>query len=348
MEIRKVQLTGGSSYVITLPKEWVRAHSIGKNDPVGVEISPDGSLIISPRVSDEYVRRTKVIDAGGEVKGSFLFRMLVSAYITGYTEIRVVGSPPSNLRNVVRRFAKMAIGEEIVEETPSFILIKDLLNPREMPFGSSIRRMYVLVRGMLEDVISSLKDGDADLARDVVARDDEVDRLHWLVARQHSMVASNLTFAEKMGVSALQAGHYFLVSRYVERIGDHAVRIAENVLEVMGNTMDIAEPVELAGTTAIRIFDRGIESFLRGDVEEANRNIDSVRDLVPLCEEIHGLALRMPGEMAISLAYIAESIRRVGEYSSDISECALNMWGATEKWRPGRDLNPGRGLDRPA
>ncbi len=326
MEIRKVQVTGGSSYVITLPKEWVRAHNIRKNDPVGMEISPEGSLIISPRVSDEYVRKTKIIDAGAVMNETFLLRMLISAYIMGYTEIRVVGSPPSNLRKVVRKFAKMAIGEEIVEETSSYILIKDLLNPREMPFGSSIRRMYVLVRGMLEDAIASLGDANADLARDVVARDDEVDRLHWLVARQHSMVASNLTFAEKMGVSALQAGHYFLVSRYVERIGDHAVRIAENVLEVMDGAESISPPVKRAGVVAMEIFDRSIEAFLRGDVEGANRNIDSVGQLVPLCEEIHSLALTRPGETAISLAYIAESIRRVGEYSSDISECALNMW----------------------
>ena len=30
MEIRRVQITGGSSYVITLPKEWIRKVNIKK------------------------------------------------------------------------------------------------------------------------------------------------------------------------------------------------------------------------------------------------------------------------------------------------------------------------------
>jgi len=38
MEIRKVQLTGGSSYVITLPKDWVQNQKIKKNEPLGMII----------------------------------------------------------------------------------------------------------------------------------------------------------------------------------------------------------------------------------------------------------------------------------------------------------------------
>ena len=34
MEIRKVQITGGSSFVITLPKDWAQAQKIRKNDRV--------------------------------------------------------------------------------------------------------------------------------------------------------------------------------------------------------------------------------------------------------------------------------------------------------------------------
>jgi phosphate uptake regulator len=38
MEIRRVQITGGSSYVITLPKEWIRTMNIKKNDQLGQTI----------------------------------------------------------------------------------------------------------------------------------------------------------------------------------------------------------------------------------------------------------------------------------------------------------------------
>ncbi|MCJ7741491.1 MAG: AbrB/MazE/SpoVT family DNA-binding domain-containing protein, partial [Methanoregula sp.] len=47
MELRKVQFTGGSSYVLTLPKEWIDAEKIKKNDSLGVEVQPDGALLIT-------------------------------------------------------------------------------------------------------------------------------------------------------------------------------------------------------------------------------------------------------------------------------------------------------------
>jgi len=49
MEIRRVQMTGGSSYVVTLPKEWISEMRIKKNDPVGLIVQPDGTLIVSKK-----------------------------------------------------------------------------------------------------------------------------------------------------------------------------------------------------------------------------------------------------------------------------------------------------------
>jgi phosphate uptake regulator len=56
MEIRRVQLTGGSSYIITLPKEWINSVHIKKNDPLGMHIQSDGTLLITPKITQEYKR----------------------------------------------------------------------------------------------------------------------------------------------------------------------------------------------------------------------------------------------------------------------------------------------------
>ena len=53
MEIRRVQMTGGSSFIITLPKEWVKKLNIGKNDPIGLIQQPDGSLLVTPKMDKE-------------------------------------------------------------------------------------------------------------------------------------------------------------------------------------------------------------------------------------------------------------------------------------------------------
>jgi phosphate uptake regulator len=47
MDIRKVQVTGGSSYIITLPKDWIDKSHVKKNDPLGLISQPDGTLLVT-------------------------------------------------------------------------------------------------------------------------------------------------------------------------------------------------------------------------------------------------------------------------------------------------------------
>ena len=328
MEIRKVQVTGGSSYVISLPKTWVKTLNIKKNDPLGLIIQPDGTLLITKKVDEGQEERIINIDAENIDTPAFLFRCLIGAYIAGYTIIKIksIGAIPPFVRAVTRKFTQATIGQEVVEETNNSIMIKDLLNPVEMPFDKSIRRMYMIVKNMHKDAVSILKNRDKTLAEDILSRDNDVDRLQWLIARQHNMVSRDVNLNRKMGVTTEKAANYFLISRIIERIGDHAVRIAKNILNFIDEKVDekIIDTIESASNLALEIFDKSMESFTERDMKSANKNIDSLTELVSLCEKINTLALQQKAAIAVSIGYIAESIRRTGEYASDISECVIN------------------------
>ncbi|BDC35562.1 hypothetical protein MTLP_02440 [Candidatus Methanoliparum sp. LAM-1] len=59
-------------------------------------------------------------------------------------------------------------------------------------------------------------------------------------------------------------------------------------------------------------------------MRSSNENIESLTKLASLCEEINTLALQQKSAIAIQVGYIAESIRRTGEYAGDLSECVIN------------------------
>ena len=65
-------------------------------------------------------------------------------------------------------------------------------------------------------------------------------------------------------------------------------------------------------------------AFFQKDIKASNEAIESVAKLELLCEEINTLALQQKGIVAISIGYIIESIRRIGEYAEDISENVIN------------------------
>src|SRR5438552_6250433 len=49
MEIRKIQITGGNSYVVSLPKTWVKDAGLKANDAVLVLPQADMSLLVVPK-----------------------------------------------------------------------------------------------------------------------------------------------------------------------------------------------------------------------------------------------------------------------------------------------------------
>ncbi len=328
MEIRRVQFTGGSSYVLTLPKEWVDARKIKKNDPLGIEVQPDGTLTITTATAREPVQRVKEFAVTESIEPDYLFRLLIGAYIAGFTTIVIRSGDrlPPFVRTVVRNFTQMTIGQEVIEETEQAITLKDLLSPAEMPFANSIRRMYVIVRAMHEDAVAAIRTRNTDLAKDVAARDNDVDRLHWLIARQTSMVLSHTELSKRMGITPVMANHYLLISRIIERIGDHAERIADNVPGVLAREIDAAtmEKIAQASRTALALFDRSIVAFFDGDMKKAQKTIGSLQALEALCDGITGPVSRQEAPGALALGNIMGSIRRVGEYSADIAENVIN------------------------
>ncbi len=328
MEIRRVQITGGSSYIITLPKEWIKSVKIKKNDQLGLIRQSDGTLLISPKLIEKQIISEKVFTVTEKTDQQFLLRQLIGAYIAGYNSIKIESKDriPSKIRTSVREFTQLTIGQEVIEETDNFIIIKDLLKPAEMPFNSTIKRMHLIVNSMHEDAMTALKTSSRKIAEEIPFRDNEVDRLHWLVARQHNIILQNVSLAEKMGITIGITSTYFLISRIIERIGDHVVRIAQNIIIIVDKDIDkqIINKIQYASNLAQNIASKSIGSFFRKDIHKSNENIEASKKLETFCEEINELALKEKGTLAISIGYIVESIRRIAEYAEDISETAIN------------------------
>ena len=179
---------------------------------------------------------------------------------------------------------------------------------------------------MHEDSITALETHNRTLANDVINRDMDADRLNWLIARQTNMLMQNASLSRKMGISPNLAMHYYMLSRIIERVGDHAVRIAEHSLPIIDVDFDkkFMNAIKKASAMSLEIFDRSI-SFFNADMKEAHRNIESLTALENICGDINNMVLKQDSLIALNIAYISESIRRAGEYAGDISETVINL-----------------------
>jgi len=325
IEARKVQKTGGSSFIISLPKEWINKHEIKAKDTIGILSQPDGNLLITPYISSEKSIKEKIFDIEEIKDPDFLFRLLIGAYIMGYTVIKVISSRKFNseIKETVRGFSKITIGTEIEEESANYIKIKDLVDPTEMPFGKTIKRMYILANSMHEDALKALETGDKTLAKKVIENDDDIDRLNWLVERQAHIVLRDIILCQKLDITLEDASNFKFISRFLERIGDHAVKIAKNVILIDYQKIDkeLYNNIMKASEISLELLNMSLDAWLQKDLNLANENIESIKKLTNACNTIK---INPNSEYLVEIGFIIESIRRTGEYSSDISEIIIN------------------------
>ncbi len=326
METRKVQLAGGSTYTVSLPKWWVREAEIEAGDIVFMDPVEQG-LIVRPEGSEARPSKRKVITLEKAEPKEHVLRKLIGAYVNGYrhVELHFPQGDASRARSVARDFTRMVIGAEIVEETGGRVLIQDLADPTELSAEKCLRRMYMTASFMVEDALEALPTLDAERAADIPPRDQDIDRLYWMVAKQYHLAASGPGRGGPIGGPAL-AHHYYLVAKLLERIGDHAEKIAAAILELKGGKLSKAIRKELeAGTRdAMDLLAQAFTALMAVDLDAANAAVDARRPLEKRVESIYRALRGVEVDQLLPLATIADSISRIGGYSTDVAEVAIN------------------------
>lgn len=99
----------------------------------------------------------------------------------------------------------------------------------------AIERMAEIVRSMLSDALDAFVERDTVLAHSVIERDDEVDDLHDVVCRDMFERMRNQPEALAVGMHVSEA------ARFLERMGDHATNLAEQVVFLV-HAEDIRHP----------------------------------------------------------------------------------------------------------
>jgi phosphate uptake regulator len=334
VETRKLQKTGGSTYIVSLPKQWVVSSSLKEGDPVSITVDDNGLLILDPSLGARRQAQKAEVVVEEDENDVHLMRRLIGLYISGHDEIIVMGKGriPPETRKTVRDFSRKVIGSEIVEESGNVISIQDVADHSNLDMRKILRRMHLMSRSMHTDALDALLKGDTELAGDVVARDDEVDRLYWFMAKQRSMILRDPTVARKMGVGVQDSSFYLAASKALERIADHASRIAYSVSSIRGEKMPekIVKEMQTYGSKIISVLDSSVESILRNDLKMANQVADEQEKLRESGERIIHEIMEQRSKAVVPLALVVESLERTGMYSADIAETAINLSGTSD------------------
>jgi len=332
-ETRKIQFTGKSSYIVSLPKQWIMELGLKQGDQIRMIRKNSSTLELYPPKFETRIQKKD--DATIEIdleEESAIVRKLISLYFLGFKTINVKpksGRLSPSQRNAVKEAVKrMLMGSEIISDSSGGITIQVLVNLLELSVDGAFKRMIHLAKSMSSDAILAVKENNLDLAEEVINTDDEVDRFGFYIIRQLKIAIQNEHMLKEMGFrNARNCLGYRLIVKNIERTGDHASFIAKDILEFKKPIKkEIIEKIQEMNEFSLSVLDDSCLALFKEDYIQAEKTIKKTNMISKYEKKVRDVSKSLKDDEEIyRIRRITENIRRVAEYASDIAEIVLNM-----------------------
>lgn len=321
-DLRKVQRTPTGTFFVCLPRAWSEQHGLKKGVLVALNETNDGKLFIDPKYNDEQAPKVTTLSVG-----PYLSREIVGHYLLGSDIIRIETKERINVdvRNIVKATVGSLIGLEIVEESYSQIVLQCLLEPSGFPPEKILRRNYAIFAGMHRDAVSSFVDADCQLAKSVIARDDENNRLYFLLVRILRTIIQNSRLGEKLGLTAIECLDYRLAASLVENMGDACVQIAQKTLELKngGLSEELRKLVCDLQMVCYGAHEQALKAFVSKDISSAE-NVRQLRKKVEtLSVDIEKLASDQSLEVMPQTLAATGFLKQIYAHSVDLADLVV-------------------------
>lgn len=314
---RRVQVVGGSTYVVSLPKEWVRDTGLKHGSEVVIEVMPDLTLRIysGDKGGERFELETEL-----EVSDDFELSvaMLIASYVVGYRKLTIAGGgcSPDRLEALVKRVTEITIGLEVIEKSERYAVLRCLADVSTLSLAEALNTLTRLTIRSFEDVEHMISTGDLNRVDEVLERDSLIDKLYLYGLRQLNEVLLGMTNYASVGLgSVAEVTYWAMIFRFLERIADHLATIAKNIKELRH-----ADPATLL---------KYIKS-LRSKYDEVTKNLllkQKTEDLSKfgvLISELRGFEAEV-GRDSATLGISTEDLIRISAHLRDIIELLIDM-----------------------
>jgi len=296
--------------LISLPKRWVAENGLRKGSQVGLLRLDNATLLVDPNPLERPRQRSIQVEMSDDIG-----RRLTAFYLSGYDRVMVKSKTTitSAQKDTIRAAASRLAGMEVINETSDSLLLVNLVIPVDLSVEDVMRRMHQIGNSMLVDATAALSRGDHGMAENVVARDDALDRLYFLVIRLLRSAVADMRRAEKMGVLPAQCLDLRFAASMMEKIGDDAVSMSSRLASSPTEALLPPAANDVAHEMARR-YEQATRALLHGDFTLSNQ---VTRSRSSIGEMIEGLRHKFVGRASDD---VLDTLEDVADHIFDIAD----------------------------
>ncbi|MBI2558192.1 phosphate uptake regulator PhoU [Candidatus Woesearchaeota archaeon] len=226
IDVRKLISFGKGSYILSMPKSWIEKNKLKKGDLISVD--DEGFELVLSVNQREQKSEANDIDIDAKSKDVEVLKAeIVSSYLNNYDTVNILFDSHSKEAPKIKDIIRNLSGLEIMEQTSTRIVAKNLINISEISIQNIIRRMDIITRAMMEDVVLCYQ-GQC-LHENINQRDVDVNRLYFLGLRVIKNAMKNPRIAKSLGTEPWQLHSDAIIIHKLEKIADRQKRISRFV-----------------------------------------------------------------------------------------------------------------------
>ncbi len=323
MNARKVLEMGGGTLLISLPKDWAKRNGVKKGATVSVDELSARKLIVRP-IEDvaEKPREIEVEYPGEDL--SEVMNDVTGAYLLGFDVIRIVGKKVISREDRARLKATMArlVGLEIMDEDSKRVTVQFLLESSAIIPEKIVRRMSSILDGMLKDMAEGLTKGDPKLLALVAERDDDVDRLYFLLVRVIRAAIMRPEIADSYGLSPVDVLDYRVLASFLESVGDAVAELSKSLHHPRASRQ-LSREFAACVSRLKQMNDLATQAFISRRAGRPRSIKMTVDSLAREMSQDLGRIEQLPAAQGASVAETLGSLGRVSKLLADVSDLAV-------------------------
>ncbi|MBW6462159.1 MAG: phosphate uptake regulator PhoU [DPANN group archaeon] len=332
IETRKIQATGGGgTYILSLPKKWIKKYNLKRQDDINIFSKDDGALVLLPAIKRE--NKNIIIDADS-MSTRYIIRRMIGTYINGADQINIIGPISREDRRLIRSAAKdMLIGVEISEDQDK-ISIQCIIDISKLSNRKIFENAYKATNWMYITVFSALYERDSELAKDVIEQDSDVDKLTILAIRLLNLAAKDPSFSECVEIAGCDALNYRALIDHIETMADHCVNIAQAITDIIDKEIptDLINKIIETSKKVNKIYAEVFYAFWYRKPELANKTIEDATEIETGMLSIENKSkiltdkrITDTADVVGAIAIIIDNIGSILHISKNIGELVIDM-----------------------
>jgi len=310
----------GGSFLVSIPKGWAKRNGVSKGNTVVVEELSERRLVVRP------IERTGSAPKEMEVEYpredlTYVINDVTGAYLLGYDIIRVQGrtvmtrEDRERLKSTIGRL----IGLEIIEEDSKKITLQFLLEPTGLTPERIARRMMGIIEGMIKDTREGVATRNPKVLALVAERDDELDRLYFLLVRAVRTAAMDQEAAQRYALTPVEILDYRVLASFLESVGDTVAELSKKLAEELPSK-DVAGDLVGSLKKLETMESLTMQSFLERKISRTRGTYLQMGSLSKEVSELSTRIARRPASKGWNTVELLGLLERASSLFVDISD----------------------------